>query len=305
MTVTARRLVDGERVLVLDPDAGYRVSQLDVGFPAARVVTQGRPGRDGEDDTTALHGASAVSMSVMLVPGAKTILALRDALRSFCHPGARPYLELDEDGTQRRIRLRADQQTAPIVSPTHQEMQLSWRAPDGVAESAAEQIGTAEGTTAAVIGRFYDRTYPMGYAQTQTQAGGTYGTTYPETYPSDEGVQSVPVGSVTVINDGNVPVLPLLRLYGPATDPRVENQLTGERLLFTGLTIAAGDWLEIDCRTSTIRLNGLEEQSRYARLDFVASSFLRLLPGANTIRYYPVTFDVGARLEVRYRSAWL
>ena len=302
MTVTARRLVDGERVLLLDSDAGYRVSQLDVGFPAARVVTQPRPGRDGEDDTTGLHGASAVSMSVMLVPGAKTIVALRDALRSFCHPGARPFLVLDEDGTQRRIRLRADQQTAPIVSPTHQEMQLSWRAPDGVVESAAEQIGTAEATTAALGGRFYDRTYPMAYTSRPSE-GGTYGTTYPATYPVDE--VSVPVGSVTVRNDGNVPVLPLLRLYGPATEPRVENQLTGERLLFTGLTIAAGDWLEIDCRTSTIRLNGLESQSRYARLDFAASSFLRMLPGANTIRYYPVTFDAGARLEVRYRSAWL
>jgi hypothetical protein len=150
-----------------------------------------------------------------------------------------------------------------------------------VMESLAEQIGTSDAVSDSGGGRSYPRSYPLSYAQSSA------------------------VGAVTVTNDGTVPVRPLLRLYGPATDPRVENQSTGERLIFTGLSLLAGDWLEIDCREKTIRLNGLSNQSRYARLDFAASSFLRLLRGMNTVRYYPVSFGNGARLEVRFRSAWL
>jgi hypothetical protein len=280
VSVTALRLEDGPRTLDLQTEE-YRVGRLEIGFPTVRPVTQPRPDDDGELDTTSRHGAAAVSMDVLLVAKDATLLELRDALRSFCHPAARPYLVVEQDGQQRRMRLRADQQAAPITDPLHQQIQASWRAPDGVMESLAEQIGTSDAVSDSGGGRSYPRSYPLSYAQSSA------------------------VGAVTVTNDGTVPVRPLLRLYGPATDPRVENQSTGERLIFTGLSLLAGDWLEIDCRDKTIRLNGLSNQSRYARLDFATSSFLRLLPGMNTVRYYPVSFGNGARLEVRFRSAWL
>lgn len=280
MSLAALRLVDGERVLDLHSD-GYTVGRLDIGLPTVRVVSQPRPDGDGDDDTTVHHGAAAVSMDITLVPGDLTLTELRDALGAFCHPASRPYLVVERDGQQRRIRLRADQQTAPLSDPLHQQVQASWRAPDGVMESLAEQIGTATAVPAGEGGRSYDRSYDLDYAA------------------------SSPVGSVTVKNDGTVDVRPILRLYGPATDPRVENQTTGERLIFTGLVIAAGDWLEIDCREKTARLNGLRDQSRLARLDFTASRYPRLHPGTNTVRYYPVSFGDGARLEVLFRSAWI
>jgi hypothetical protein len=280
VAVTAVRLEDGASVLDLRA-GGYRVARLDIGLPAVRAVTAPRPDQDGEDDTTAHHGAAAVSMDVRLLAREQPLTVLRDALRAFCHPAARPYLVVEEDGKQRRIRLRADQLAGPITNPLHQQVQLSWRAPDGVMESLAEQIGTSGAVTAGEGGRSYPRSYPLSYAE------------------------SSPVGAVTVTNDGTVSVRPVLRLYGPAADPRVENQSTGERLIFTGLTLLAGDWLEIDCREKTARLNGLVSQSRLSRLDFANSSYLRLLPGMNTVRYYPVSFGDGARLEVRFRSAWI
>jgi hypothetical protein len=280
VAVTALRLEAGPSVLDLRGD-GYVVSRLDIGLPAVRAVTAPRPDQDGEDDTTAHHGAAAVAMDLTLTPGVATLIGLRDALRAFCHPASRPFLVVEEDGRQRRIRLRADQLAAPLTDPLHQRVQVSWRAPDGVMESLAEQIGTSGAVTAGEGGRSYPRSYPLSYAA------------------------SSPVGAVTVTNDGTVPVRPVLRLYGPATDPRVENQSTGERLIFTGLTLLAGDWLEIDCCEKTARLNGLVSQSRLSRLDFPNSTYLRLLPGMNTVRYYPVSFGDGARLEVRFRSAWL
>jgi hypothetical protein len=288
--VTAVRLEDGASVLDLRA-GGYRVARLDIGLPTVRAVTVPRPDQDGEDDTTTHHGAAAVSMDVRLLAGrdsglvgiapSPSLIDLRDALRAFCHPSARPYLVVEDEGRQRRIRLRADQLAGPITNPRHQQIQVSWRAPDGVMESLAEQIGTSDAVTAGEGGRTYPVTYPVSYTE------------------------SSPVGAVTVTNNGTVSVRPVLRLYGPATDPRVENQSTGERLIFTGLTLLAGDWLEIDCREKTARLNGLVSQSRLSRLDFANSTYLRLLPGMNTVRYYPVSFGDGARLEVRFRSAWL
>jgi hypothetical protein len=281
VSVTALRLEDGAEVLELSSDDGYTVGRLDIGFPSVRAVTQSRPDDDGEDDTTAHHGAAAVSMDITLVPGDQTLTQLRDALRAFCHPAARPYLVVEQDGQERRIRLRADQQTAPLTDPLHQQVQASWRAPDGVMEAVTEQIGTSDAVAAGEGGRSYPRSYPLTYAA------------------------SSPVGAVTVMNDGSLDIRPLLRLYGPATDPRVENQSTGERLIFAGLTLLAGDWLEIDCRNKTARLNGLVDQSRLSLLDFAVSTYPRLVRGANTVRYYPVSFDDGARLEVRFRPAWL
>jgi hypothetical protein len=283
-TSVPMRLVDGDRVLHLDPENGYSRASLDIGFPTVRAVSQGRPDADGEDDTTQHHGAAAVTLELLLVPRpriGRTLTGLLDALRPFCHPAARPYLEVERDGTQWRIRLRAEQGSAPLTSPGHQKVQLGWRAPDGVMESLAEEMGTADAVPTDEGGFAFDLAFDL-------------------IFPA-----SSAVGSVTVFNRGSTAVRPLLRLYGPCTDPRVENQTTGERLVFTGLTIAAGDWLEIDCRDSTARLNGLASQSRLSRLDFNVSDFLRLLSGSNTLRYYPVAFSDGARLEVRYRSARL
>jgi hypothetical protein len=282
MTVTAMRLVDGARVLELDRASGYRVQKLDLGFPTVRAVTQPRTDRDGEDDTTERYGASAVSMDIKLFPTATlTLTEILDSLRAFCHPKTRPYLVVERDGVERRIMLRSDQQSAPITNPFVTDVQVAWRAPDGVSEAVAEEVALANAVALVEPGVAFDWTFPL-------------------TFPATSAVGSVPVS-----NSGTVPVLPVLRLYGPCTDPRVENQTTGEQMIFSGLTIAAGDYLEIDSRNATIRLNGLASQSRYSRLSFAVSTFLHLEPGLNTIRYYPVSFSTGARLEVRYRSAWI
>lgn len=282
MTLTALRLVAGARVLELTPDNGYSRTSLEVGLPAVRAESSPRAGRDGEDDTTSLHGAAAVTLALTLTPSrGRPLTRLLDDLRSFLHPAARPFLVVERDGEQRRVRLRADTLSAPLEDPTHQRVQVAWRAPDGVMEALAEQVGVANAVQDAEAGIRFDITFPW-------------------TFPA-----SSAAGSVTVVNPGTVAVRPLLRLHGPYTDPRVESQTTGQRLIFTGLSVAAGDWLEIDCRESTVRLNGLREQSRYSRLDFMASEFLALVPGINTLRFFPVSFAAGARLEALYRPAWI
>jgi hypothetical protein len=160
---------------------------------------------------------------------------------------------------------------------------VQWVAPDGIIESTTLTSETASATPEVEPGRSYDRSYDL-------------------SYPA-----SSPIGSVTIDNTGNVSVYPELLLYGPATDPRIENITGGGALVFTGLTLGEGDYLEIDTRQRTILLNGLPTANRYSFLDFAESAWagLELAPGDNLVRYFPVTYDDGAEAIIRYRAAWI
>jgi hypothetical protein len=65
----------------------------------------------------------------------------------------------------------------------------------------------------------------------------------------------MPVGAFTTALDqtktiaytGSWLELPLVRIVGPVTNPKVENLTTDEKLDFTGTTISAGDYYEINC----------------------------------------------------------
>lgn len=280
----ARLEADGLDPFVLSDATGFDVAVLDLGFPSIRSSSDPRADADGEDDRTTYFGARAVTLSGTVVPTAtETRQQVLDRLRAFLNPRRRPYLiyTLEETGDERRIRLVADQHAAPIERPGSAKVTVGWRGPDGVQESTTEELETAAATPALEPGRFYPRTYPL-------------------TYPA-----SVPVGAVVVTNAGNVTTYPVLELYGPATDPVLENVTAGAKLAFTGLSLGVGDYLEIDTRDRTIFLNGIETASRYGFVDFSVSSWFGLEPGENLVRYYPAAFDVGAEARIRYRAAWI
>lgn len=271
--------------LLLDDSNGIRVLELDRGFPEVRDVADERTDADGDDDQTEHHGSAAVTLRLLIrraVVGGMTVQQAVDRLGAFCHPRMRPYLYHWADGEpERRIRLRASQQSRPQVSGVYREVQAVWRAPDGVEEAAAETIAVIAAAADVEEGRLYNlifnRVYPV----------------------------SAPVGTVTVVNDGNVAANPILRLYGPCTDPRIENQTTGQALVFAGLVVAAGDYVELDVLERTVRLNGLVDQSRYTLLDFAVSQWWQLQPGPNAVRYFPVAFTAPSQAEIRFRSPWL
>jgi hypothetical protein len=54
--------------------------------------------------------------------------------------------------------------------------------------------------------------------------------------------------SKTITYTGDFRAYPIITVYGPITSPVITNATTGDKLDFTGTTIAAGDWYEIDCR---------------------------------------------------------
>jgi hypothetical protein len=157
-----------------------------------------------------------------------------------------------------------------------------WVSPLGVLESnvGSTAIAYAAGSVAAA-GRVYDLSFNRDY---------------PTAPPS---------GSAPVLNKGTTAAYPLLKVYGPCTGPVIEHLGLARQLAFPGLSIASGDFLEIDTRYKTIRYNGNAADSRYDTLDFNVSSWWDFPPGEQLVRYVPDTFTAPSQVQISWRDAWL
>jgi len=282
--------------LRLEPQYGFRVSKLDLGFPASRAVSEDRVNANGVIDSTALYGARAVTIALAVVGnsdgetgGPATRRQLLDRLRAFASPARRPYLYVDdEDGsTERRLRLRGEQAGAPIEIPGYAETSLGWTAPDGILEHGVEQVVTVTAVLPSEPGRIYPKSYPFSYP-TVSSAGA-------------KGVENI----------GTEPAAPIYRIFGPCVNPSIINPDTGDVLAFGGtgltgtVTLAGSQFIEVDVKNATATYNGDPAASAYAGIDLTRSTFAWLAPGANRLRFVTTSYEDGARVEVTYRSAWI
>ena len=289
--------------LELDPAAGYAVSKLDLGYPEARAATVARVNAPGADDFTAYYGARAVSLEITVWPTEeRSAGAALDLLRAFTSPQRRPYLYLDRSevdvgwdlypssygdngygdqvSDRRRLLLRGETMSAPVETRGMVRVQCQWVAPEGVLEGEAEAsaLVPSEGTEA---GRQYQRTYPLVYAETPV------------------------IGSVVVTNIGGEPAAPVIRFHGPVTDPALHNLTTGEVVRFSGLTLVAGQWVDVDVKRATVRINSDPNQSAYGLLDLVDSTLWWLPAGQSTLRFTAGSREPGSYSEITWRPVWL
>lgn len=284
--LTQVQLVNGSQSLTLFPAAGVASTSLDWGFPDVRGVADDAVGIDGTNDTTAYHGASAVVVELTLYQGGST-RAWIDAIRAFCHPGLRPYLVVSDDEwvTQRRIQLRTDQQTAPIVSGkgVQRLLHLGWRAPAGRWEDVGETITDIRCNISDGLGVATPVVTPVIVAD----SSGT--------------------GAVTVPNAGTVPVSPLLRMYGPATGPAATLMATGQLIGFTtGLTLGGGQYVDVDTVAKTAYLLGDPAQDVTGFIDFVNTDWWQVpANGGGLVLYSAYSASTGAMCEVHTRTQWL
>lgn len=279
------RLVDPELgTLELEPADGFRVRDLDLGYPAARVVSDPRVNANGTDDRTEFYGSRVVSLTCLVqsVEGRTRRQAL-DLLRAYASPRRRPVLIFDEDGTgdERQVRLRGDQLGWPLSTAVAADVQVAWTAPDGILEAVTESSVSVSAVPITEPGRSYPRTYPL-------------------TYPAIS-----LVGAVDAPNAGTEPAAPVMQLWGPCTDPALVNASTGEQLRFTGLTLTGSQYVEVDVKAATVLLNGRAGQSLYSSMDLLASSLWWLQAGSNLVRYSPASYDPAAHAVLTYRSAWI
>ncbi|WP_433234022.1 hypothetical protein [Actinomadura nitritigenes] len=285
MAVTAASLVDGDREMILAPRADVRLQQLDAPFPAVREEADEATDDDGTDDQTEFFGARACAVKLLVLKGPR---AVEDELSRFSHPRTRPYLVVSDDewSGPRRLKLRADQQSAPIgvdLAPSQREIQAQWKCPDAVWEAVdlvTEVIG-ADVTTVRV-GFTAPLVFPLTLAAT-TSAGATQ-----------------------ITNIGAVPSHFVARLYGPCVAPSLINESTGEEITFQStLALAAGEYVEVSTRDRSAFLLSDTSQSRLGYLDFAATSWFRIEPGDSQVRYVPSSADAGASAEIDYRPSWL
>jgi len=106
-------------------------------------------------------------------------------------------------------------------------------------------------------------------------------------------------GSIDAPNDGTAPAPVWARIDGPCANPVLLLANTGEYLSFN-ISIAAGDWLEVDFANHTAMLNGTA--SRFANI--VNHGWWMLQPGDNEIQFRAST-QTTALLTVRWSSAWM
>jgi hypothetical protein len=107
-------------------------------------------------------------------------------------------------------------------------------------------------------------------------------------------------GAIYATNAGSWPADVVIRIDGPAVNPRVENVTTGQTISLD-YSLGVGEYLLIDTQDRTVLLNGTA--SRYSALTD-ASVWWQLAPGANEITFRATT-STAATMTLTWRSAWL
>lgn len=89
---------------------------------------------------------------------------------------------------------------------------------------------------------------PAGNAITFALGSGGSGFTVPTPVPTPVGASVLDASTVIVYTGTAISYPDLIRITGPITDAVITNETTGDKLDFTGTTIAEGDYYDIDCR---------------------------------------------------------
>jgi hypothetical protein len=275
-------------ILTLVPHNLITVTGITMGFPEVRAVVEDRPDAGGTRDSTALIGARAVSVTAELYA---TPATLADAWRAFMAPRKRCYLYCTDtewagigSGT-RRILLRADQWSDPIAQgadDVFRAVQAQWRAPEGMWEDAT--------ATQVTIG-----------AYAPTSAGMNFPMKFPIAWTA-----GVPVTGTLITNLGGLPMHFTAQLYGSCTGPTLINDTLGQRMAFTSLlSVAAGSYVALDTRERTANLLSDPAQSQLGVMDLVNTTWWQLQPGANSIRFAPISSVAGSSALITYRQTYL
>jgi hypothetical protein len=166
----------------------------------------------------------------------------------YMSPAARPTLHyvLDRPGAAERVlTLRGSGYSWPIEGGARRDIQLAWVAADPLPRSAAESSAAAWSGSATAPGRLYDLAYNPA-----------------RLYPPGGGAKV----DAVLVNYGDVPVAPIIRVYGPITAPVVDvwhwraADLGGEYHYYltfdASFIVGSGEYVEVDCERHTATRNG-------------------------------------------------
>lgn len=288
-------LVNGTDTIVIRPrqaNAGNPVmcKSWDLGSPEVRYTTVPNPGADGVTESNGYLGARTVQLELQVLGGKDPLPPhdIHDAywyaqkLTQMVHPKSNPVLRISRSAELTwEMALRGDPYSMPFTrrSASVIDLSMSFVCPLGLIEGPLLSV-----TTPASGGGETDLDFPFAFPFTF----GLVGATYPQV--------SFTVG-------GDSPVAPIVYISGPVTDPEVRSG--DDRFAFDGLTLAAGQTVQIDHATGNIRLGNassgqiLDDMNAYNTVDWAVSNFWSWQPGPRTLRLYSQTGSATAQYRER------
>ena len=293
-------LTHGGRTLPLeDTAAGYICTELDLGWPEVRDVTNARPDADGIDDRTRYFGSRGVSANILATSQLGAVVDdVASAFGYYMRPDLRPELHyvLEREGNPERVlTVRGSGYSWPIDGGGKREVSLQWVAADPIARSAEVSTANAWAGSATVGGRRYDLAFNR-------------------IYPPGGGSSTV----AAVVTVGDVPVYPLIRVYGPATAPVVYSTAAPsgggaflgqyEIAFKAGYVVDAGHYVEVDNAAHTAYLDGDRALPVLDQILWSSSSWIVFLPqpAHNTLWMHGGSTASGiTQVEALWRDGWL
>ena len=291
-------LDDGRSLPLEDTDAGYVCTELDLGWPEIREVVNNRPDADGIDDRTRYFGSRAVTANIAASASYGAVVdEVAASFAPYMLPSARPELHyvLERPGNPERVlHVRGSGYTWPINGTGRRDVHLAWIAADPIARDATAKTARA-------------------YAGSASPSGRSYNLTYDRIYPPGSGASTV----AAVVAVGEVAVSPLLRVYGPATEPSVYSSASSAsgaevaryQILFkAGVVVDAGHYVEIDCAAHTATLDGDPTQPVLDRILWTDSQWLVFHPTPATNLLWMAGGSTASgitQVEAEWRDGWV
>lgn len=256
--MSVRLLPDtGDPVVLNDPTEGIVNVSVEVGAPSPRDVSFDTAGADGNEDHTTYVGARAVTVAVTLSERPHTRQALIDRLSPHMHPRNRMWLEHTPapGRAPRRLRVRPDD--APIQWANPATMDLVWTfrtvgRPWWLGESREldlDPVGPAEGFG-------FDLEFDLEFPEAVT-------------------------GVNVATNSGSLDADWVWTVRGPARQPALRNEDTGEKVWLRGLTLLEGQTAVVDSATQTVTVDGAVS---YGVLDQATVTWWAIPRGSTPVR---------------------
>lgn len=250
--------------------------------PEIRIDAYDNPGEHGTTIANTLYGQRLIALEGSIRGDTATVYranrqALREAVSLKRDANSYPiprYLKFnDAGGYEYRV---------PVVTKRFQMVDTLPTRTDWLLELLATSYAIESETVSTLT-------------VTLPQSGGV---TFPITFPITFGASSGGTGTAT--NNGTAEAYPTITLTGPAINPTIYNETTGERIGLT-LTLGASDSVVIDMARRTVLQGG--STNRMGAIT-TGSSFWALSPGDNLIRFAADSYDTGTA-NLSFRSAYL
>ncbi len=289
-----RIITNGQTLDITGGDPFAVVEEDGLAMQAVRRLTERSAQQHGETDRGFLLDPRLVNLVVEIFPADfDGFWQARAQLMSYLAPYNSPALELElSNGALRRLDCHFIGDIAAGSKDRHfiaQKVGLTLRAPDP---------SWYDPTAAAV-------TFALG-------GGGGSGFVVPTPVPTEIGASTI--SQTTAVNyTGSWHTNPIIRITGPITNPVLTNLSTDEKLDFTGTTIAAGDYYDVDTRygrKSVVDSNGDNQISKLTTASdlgtfHIAAASAEVPGGVNSLQLAGSSVTTATKVEVTYFNRYL